>query len=459
MNVSYQFLCICLPFIVTPYISRIFGAEGIGVFSYNMTVASYFGLFVILGLNNYGNREIAMNKEEINRLSSLFVNIYIMQVLAGILVLSVYGWYCVSIAKTTVSCVFGVYLLSYLFDINWFFFGMEEFKITVIRNTVIKLCTTVLILTFIREKDDLIIYVWITVVSYLLTQLSIWPFLKGRIRLVKPSWKEIKRHIAPNFILFIPVLGVSLYNMMDKVMIGLISSSVEVGYYESADKLKAIPIMFVTALGTVALPRISYLNSKSKESEMERVFSNSVTLINFVMTSICFGIMAVCSEFVPVFFGEGFEKSIDVLYFLLPSCFFVGIGNVMKTQFLIPKKRDGIYIQSIFIGAGLNLVINAVMIPRLGAVGAAIATLFTEIVVCGYQVIRISSDVQVMKYVMKDGYMYVIGMIMFLAVKGIHLPIALELLNVMTKIFIGGVVYVALLAVIQQAKGRKGIGK
>lgn len=176
MNVSYQFLCICLPFIVTPYISRIFGAEGIGVFSYNMTVASYFGLFVILGLNNYGNREIAMNKEEINRLSSLFVNIYIMQVLAGILVLSVYGWYCVSIAKTTVSCVFGVYLLSYLFDINWFFFGMEEFKITVIRNTVIKLCTTVLILTFIREKDDLIIYVWITVVSYLLTQLSIWPF-------------------------------------------------------------------------------------------------------------------------------------------------------------------------------------------------------------------------------------------------------------------------------------------
>ena len=131
----------------------------------------------------------------------------------------------------------------------------------------------------------------------------------------------------------------------------------------------------------------------------------------------------------------------------------------MKTQFLIPKKRDGIYIQSIFIGAGLNLVINAVMIPRLGAVGAAIATLFTEIVVCGYQVIRISSDVQVMKYVMKDGYMYVIGMIMFLAVKGIHLPIASELLNVMTKIFIGGVVYVALLAVIQQAKGRKGIGK
>ena len=97
-------------------------------------------------------------------------------------------------------------------------------------------------------------------------------------------------------------------------MIGLISSSVEVGYYESADKLKAIPIMFVTALGTVALPRISYLNARAEESEIERVFSNSVTLIDFVMTSICFGMMAVCSEFVPVFFGEGFERSINILY-------------------------------------------------------------------------------------------------------------------------------------------------
>ncbi len=450
MNVSYQFLCICLPFIVTPYVSRVFGAEGIGVFSYNMTVASYFGLFIILGLNNYGNREVAMNRGDMNRLSGLFINIYMMQVLAGILVLSVYGGYCVSIAKTTISCVFGVYLLSYLFDINWFFFGMEEFKITVIRNTIIKLVTTVLTLTLVREEDDLIIYVMITVVSYLLTQLSIWPFLKGRIRLVKPGWKEIKRHIAPNLILFIPVLGVSLYNMMDKVMIGLISSSVEVGYYESADKLKAIPIMFVTALGTVALPRISYLNARAEESEIERVFSNSVTLIDFVMTSICFGMMAVCSEFVPVFFGEGFERSINILYLLLPSCFFIGIENIMKTQFLIPKKKDSIYIQSIFIGAGLNLVMNIFMIPKLGAVGASIATLFTEIVVCGYQVIRISPDIPVMKYVIKDGYMYIIGMFMFLAVKWIHFPVASELLNIMLRILLGGFIYIVLFLGVRQ---------
>ena len=122
----------------------------------------------------------------------------------------------------------------------------------------------------------------------------------------------------------------------------------------------------------------------------------------------------------------------------------------MKTQFLIPKKKDSIYIQSIFIGAGLNLVMNIFMIPKLGAVGASIATLFTEIVVCGYQVIRISPDIPVMKYVIKDGYMYIIGMFMFLAVKWIHFPVASELLNIMLRILLGGFIYIVLFLGVRQ---------
>lgn len=442
LNTAYQFLCICLPFIVTPYISRIFGADGIGEFSYNMTIVSYFGLFITLGLNNYGNREIASVKDDLSLLSKTFANIYVMQLTVGVAVFLIYiGYSCLFANNQLLSFVLGLYLFSYLFDINWFFFGLEQFKLTVTRNTIIKIISTILVLVCIKEKSDLHLYALITSISYFATQIFIWPFLKGKIVFVKPTWVEVKKHIKPNLILFIPVLGVSLYNMMDKIMLGGLSTNAELGFYESADKIKAIPIIFITALGTVALPRISYLNIKQKQSEMVKLFSNSITLINFVISAICFGMIAVASDFVPIFFGKGYEKTTDILYILLLSCFFIGIENVIKTQLLIPKKKDKIYIQSIFLGAGFNLVINAILIPTKGGMGAACATLITEALVCSYQIIRVSSDINILHYILRDWFLYVTGIIMLIFVFIFPDICDSGIQNLLLKIILGVLVY------------------
>lgn len=292
-----------------------------------------------------------------------------------------------------------------------------------------------------RKIGYIYIYALITAISYFVTQVSIWPFIKGRIVFVRPVWNEVKKHIKPNLVLFIPVLGVSLYNMMDKIMLGVLSTATELGFYESADKIKAIPIMFITALGTVALPRISYLNVKEKASEIVKLFSSSIALINFVISAICFGMIAIASSFVPIFFGEGYEKTVDILYILLLSCFFIGIENVIKTQLLIPKKRDKIYIQSIFLGAGVNLVINAFLIPTMGGIGAAYATLITETLVCVYQMIRVSSDINIFCYILRDWYMYVTGIVMMIVVYVSPSICNSEIKNLILKILVGVFTY------------------
>jgi O-antigen/teichoic acid export membrane protein len=97
-----------------------------------------------------------------------------------------------------------------------------------------------------------------------LSQLILWFFLKKRINFVKITKKGIVRHIKPNLILFLPVIAVSLYKIMDKIMLGVMTNVNEVGYYENAEKIVNIPMTLISALGTVMLPRISNIVSKRR---------------------------------------------------------------------------------------------------------------------------------------------------------------------------------------------------
>ena len=92
-NTTYQILILIIPLITAPYLSRVIGAEGIGVYSYTYSITYYFGLFILLGLNNYGNRKIAQVKDDKEKLSKEFLSIYSMQLFMAIIVIAIYGIY------------------------------------------------------------------------------------------------------------------------------------------------------------------------------------------------------------------------------------------------------------------------------------------------------------------------------------------------------------------------------
>ena len=138
-NIIYQVLILILPLISAPYISRILGAEGIGTYSYTYSIVSYFVMFAMLGINNYGNRLIAQTRDDKEKLSINFWSLYILEFIITAIVLIAYIIFITFIIKEDKLMYilqFG-YILSSFFDINWFFFGIEEFKITVTRNTII----------------------------------------------------------------------------------------------------------------------------------------------------------------------------------------------------------------------------------------------------------------------------------------------------------------------------------
>ena len=413
-NLLYQVLIILIPLITTPYISRVLGANGIGQYSFAYSVANYFVLFIMLGINNYGNREIAKVRDDKIKLSVTFFGIFYMQLFMGILMNIIYLIYCLLLSENIIiSLILGAYVFSGIFDINWFFFGIENFKFTVTRNIVIKVISTICIFCFVKSSDDLVIYCAILSISLLISQLALWPNLRSKLVYVRIKIEDIKKHIKPNLILFLTVIAVSIYKIMDKIMLGFMSPYTEVGFYESSEKILQIPIALVTSLGTVMLPRMSNLYAKDVKNVNKYIYY-SLLFAMFISSSFSFGIMSVSKEFVPLFYGSGYETCIYLFLILLPSCIFLAYGNVMRTQFLIPNNMDKIYVNSAFLGALINFVINIMLIGRFGSIGAAIGTFFAELFVCIYQCYMIRKKLPIRKYTIRIIPFILSGIIMFI---------------------------------------------
>ena len=418
-NIMYQLLVLFLPFITVPYVSRVIGATGVGIYSYNYSIVYYFMLISLLGINNYGNRSIAKVRSNKDELSKTFISIYMLQFIMSSIMITLYYMYILFFNKTykTVALIQIIFIFSSMFDINWFFFGMEQFKLTVTRNTIIKVLSLILVFVFVKNSDDLNIYTVIMALSMLISKILLWPFVFKYVEIKKVRLKDILKHLKPCLILFIPVIAVSLYKIMDKIMLGSLSTVTQVGYYENAEKIINIPMTIITALGTVMLPRMTNLISEGKIDKIKEYIEKSLKLVMFMAFPICFGIAAIASEFVPLFLGESFNESIKLVIYLSSTIIFISWANVIRTQYLIPTEKDKDYIISVFLGAFINLVMNIIFIPRYNALGACFGTIAAELTVMLYQTITVRKELNIGRYITNSKSFFIKSIIMYVCVK------------------------------------------
>ncbi len=445
-NMLYQILIMILPLITAPYLARVIGATGTGLYSYSYSIANYFVLFAMLGINNYGNRKIAQVRDDKQKLSRAFWTIYTMQFIMSLLVVFIYIMYIILFVKENqmLFIIQTFYVLSSCFDINWFFFGIEKFKLTVTRNTVIKVISVISIFLLVKTEEDLWIYTMIMALTILLTQLSIWPFLRKYVDLVKPKKEEVIKTLKPCIILFIPVIAVSIYRIMDKIMIGNLSTMEQVGYYEYADKIVNMPIALVNALGTVMLPKMSNLVAKGEKEKSIEYINKSMEFALFLATPIVFGIIAIADDFVPMFLGAEFMPSADVLKPLSITIIFIIWANVIKTQYLIPNERDRDFIISVILGAVVNLLFNFIFIPKYGAVGATIGTVLAELAVTTYQTFAVRKQLPIKQYFRYFGKSLLVASIMLAVISTFHYIIPNALMRMCVQVVLGVIIYVVL---------------
>lgn len=442
-NSAYHIFAILIPVITTPFVSRKLGAAGIGEYSYAYSISSYFALFIKLGLANYGNRTIAIARGKGDDISKEFWSIYLFQLAMGLFVNFIYLMYCFLLARSiTIPMIILFYLLSVSIDITWFYWGLENFKLTVTRDFVIKIITTLSIFIFIKNSSDVWKYALILSFGSFLSQALLWKNIKQFIHWVKPSLKDIVKHIKPNLVLFVPSVAVSVYKIMDKIMLGAIVSTIEVGFYHSSERVLQVPMALITSLGTVMQPRISNLIAKNTDLKyITSIVKKSLAFSLFLSTSIGFGVMTILDEFVPLFYGSGFDKCKELLLILLPSCMFLSFTNVFKSQYMIPNKLDRQYTIALFVGAFVNLVINLLLIPRVASIGAAWGTFFAELFVMLVITKMIKRFVNIWDYYKLSLPFVISGLVMFVTCRRITFNLGTGCI-LLLKIIIGALVYI-----------------
>lgn len=440
----YEFLIIILPLITAPYISRVLGAEGIGTYSYTYTMANYFVLFCALGIKNYGNREISRVRDDKTKLNETFSGILFLHfIISGIVVIT-YLIYLLFIAvpeRRLYVLIQGLYVVTAFFDISWFYFGIEQFKITVVRNTIIRILTVIFTFVFVRQPSDLGIYILILALGNFFSQMYLWLYLKRYVKICKVSAAQIFSHFPQMSFLFIPTVAISLYNYMDKIMVGKIAGDTELGFYENAEKLIYLASNVIGSVGTVMLPRMSNLAAKEDEEKARKYISGSMQIVMCMACAMAFGLASVAKVFSPIFWGEEYSPCAILVVLLAVSLPFKGYANVLRTQFLIPHKRDKEYTISVCVGAVVNLVFNLLLIKHLQAVGAAIGTIAAEMSVCVVQLLYCAKELPQKQY-MKNSIVYFLpGIIMFTVVFLIGNALGHSILTLCIQVVSGVLIY------------------
>ena len=440
-NLSYQLLVIILPIITTPYVTRVFSSNDLGIYGYLNSIVTYFILLATLGVANYGTKEISGHRKDIGK---NFWGIYTLQLGATILSITLYIIVCLSFSfmQNPVAYILGLSLVSKGMDISWLFQGLEDFRKITVRNITVKLVGVISIFLFVKSANDLYLYVFLLTIFELLGQLSMW--LPAREFIGKPhfDWTYAKQHLKPVILLFLPQIAISLYVTLDRTMLGTLASTKDVGIYDQALKLVNILLTLVTSLGSVMLPRVANLLSTGDHKAVNKMHQMSFLIYNLVIFPIIAGVLIVNDDFVQFFLGQDFQDAKYAIAIMIFRMFFIGWTNIMGIQILIPHNKNKEFMISTTVPAIVSVGLNLIFLPKLGFIGAAIVSVLTEALVWGIQLYFTRTYLKevpimgsMMKIVFASGLMY--GLL--LLVKFIvHLS---PTLNVVLYAGLGGIIY------------------
>lgn len=453
-NLSYQILLLILPLVTTPYISRVLGAEGIGIYSYTISVITYFVLFGSLGVAMYAQREIAFVQESKVRRSRIFWETFFLRAITLGISMSVFFF--TFAFKSDYALYYRIlllYILANIFDISYIFQGMEEFKKLVARNLIVKILSIIAVFLFIRKPEDVNIYLLIYSLSNFLGNISLWMYLPKYVLMPNLRRMSLIRHIRPTLIMFLPQIATQIYTVLDKAMLGtLLSDKAEVGFYEQSQKVVIVLLTVITSLGTVMLPHMASKFAKGKDGEIKKSIMNSFRLVLMLAIPMVCGLCIVAPDFMPMFLGEGYEKTVTITWVISPIILMIGLSNVIGIQYLLPTKRQNMLTVSVTSGAVINFILNLILIPRFHSIGSAVATLIAETAVTFVQFIFVRREFNLRSIFLSALKYLFASAVMFAAIRFLNIHVLHSIyrsVRIITDVLVGMLTYASVLVLLR----------
>lgn len=457
-NVLLQIVLMVIPLISIPYVSRILGAEGIGTYSFTLSITQYFIIFGTLGIALYGNRQIAYVRNDLQEMSQTFWAIFTLRLITtSIALVSYYLIFWFDDSFRDIRFIQSLHIVSAIFDITWLFTGIEDFKRVVTRNLFIKIIGLIAVFIFVNDANDVMIYTLINVGMSFFSSLIMWLYVPRLLVKVKISKTTLSKHFFPVLKLFIPQIASQVYVLLDKTMLGYLANVEQVGFYTQAERIIKSVLEVISALGVVMLPRMSNIFASGDHAKMKVYLNSSLVGVSYVAVPMVLGIMGVTNEFVPWFFGPGFDEVKVLMIALSPILIFISLSSVLGVQYLLPSNRVNEFTISIVSGAIVNLTLNWLLIPKHGALGAVIGTIGAELTVLLFQMFFVRESINFQKYIKGLSRYLFAGVCMYGVVRIIGSINSNSSLTSVIQVFSGIFVYISILTFIKEDTNHQGL--
>lgn len=372
------------PVVTFPYAARVLMPAGIGSVNFLNSIVNYIIILTSLGIPTYAVREVAKYHNDLRSRNKTTVEMIILSTLlcaAGYVIVWILGTFVEQIHRQ--AALFYILSLSILFTsigVNWFYQGIEDFKFITIRAIIIRAVCAAALFIFVKDSSDILIYGLIVVGSTVGNNFLNFVHLRKHIRIFQFRWSEldIKKHLKPTLEVFTLSLIASLYVHLNSIMLGFISGDTEVGYYTAGTRISSIGLTAIASISTVLLPRCSSLIKEGEFDKFREIIKKSINLGLALAWPLTIGLMALATPITIIFCGREYLPSIPVVLINAPVIIFITLTNIIGIQVLYPLDKIKLVIMSVAGAALMNLGLNFLLCPSLGAKGAAIAALVAQ---------------------------------------------------------------------------------
>lgn len=385
MNFIMTASSVIFPLITFPYVSRVLLPVGNGKIAFVSSVTAYFTLFASLGIPTYGIRVCAGVRDDRDKLSKTVQEILLINLVTMLITCSVYAVFIFLIPEfyeekeLFIIQIFG--MIMNVFAMNWLFSALEQYSYITICNLAVKTVSLVLMFLLVKEPEDYVLYGGITIFASSASYLFNFIYARHFIVWKKSGAYEFRSHLKPILVFFAMSAAISVYTNLDVIMLRFMKGNEEVGYYNTAIKVKSILVTLITSLGTVLLPRLSYYIKMDKKNDFYQTIEKAVQFVVLLGTPMMLYFILFAKESILLLAGNDYNASILPMMILMPTILLIGLSNITGIQILTPQNEERKVLYSILCGAVLDFILNMILIPRYASSGAAFATAMAELAV------------------------------------------------------------------------------
>lgn len=441
-NVGYQLLAIIVPLITSAYVSRVLRPNGVGANAFTNSIIQYFILIASMGIGYYGNRQIAYVRENHQKMAETFWEIQIIKIVMTLIAFIAFEIFMIFyLRQPEYMWAQSINLVAVAFDISWFYEGIEDFKVTVLKNSFVKIISMLAIFIFIKSKNDVTLYIIVLAISTLLGNLTLWPNIRRDLPKVNFKLLNPWPHFLPMIELFIPQIAIQVYVQLNRTMLGVMVNEAAAGFYQYSDNIVKMILAMITATGTVMLPHVANAFSKGNISRVNEMLYKSFDFVSSLAYPMMFGLAAVSLTLASKYYGPGYTPVGHAMFIESIVILMIGWSNVLGVQYLLPIHKQKEFTISVTLGAVVNVILNIPLIKLWGLNGAMVATSIAELSVTLYQLLIIKHLLS-LKILFHGSWKYFISsIIMFIVVFWMNRNLKDSWLMMMIEIVVGIIIY------------------